>query len=137
MISGKNSSSFIMCMLLVICLMTSLSYSKAKASSVSARLHKENNECAIITIKTGTPPPSSLIVQLFLPPGVQFNGSFPDPSKINKKNNSIKWLFKGLSAGSESISVYLSQPFVLDTLVARIRYRNKNSGMVELDATHE
>ncbi|PID41656.1 MAG: hypothetical protein CR981_03025 [Proteobacteria bacterium] len=106
----------------------------ARGASVTSRLLEGENNCVAIVLNIDSPPPASLIVHLFLPGSVRLTGSAPDPSKINKKNNSVKWLFKKVGAGQQLISVCLTQPVNLDQLTARVRYHDPRKGMIEIEA---
>lgn len=107
----------------------------SRAETVTARLYQTDDSRTVIEINLTSPAPPTLIVEMRLPPGSQLIRSTPHFSKQNKKNNTIKWLFKNVKKNSLSIELVTQSKIDLGSTSAQVRYRSRDSGtLIEVQA---
>lgn len=107
----------------------------SRAETVTARLYQTDDSRTVIEINLTSPAPPTLIVEMRLPPGSQLIRSTPHFSKQNKKNNTIKWLFKNVKKNSLSIELVTQSKIDLGATSAQVRYRSRGSGtLIEVQA---
>ncbi len=107
----------------------------SRAETVTARLYQTDDSRTVIEINLTSPAPPTLIVEMRLPPGSQLIRSTPHFSKQNKKNNTIKWLFKNVKKNSLSIELVTQSKIDLGSTSAQVRYRSRDSGtLMEVEA---
>lgn len=107
----------------------------SRAETVTARLYQTDDSRTVIEINLTSPAPPTLIVEMRLPPGSQLIRSTPHFSKQNKKNNTIKWLFKNVKKNSLSIELVTQSKIDLGSTSAQVRYRSRGSGtLIEVQA---
>lgn len=107
----------------------------SRAETVTARLYQTDDSRTVIEINLTSPAPPTLIVEMRLPPGSQLIRSTPHFSKQNKKNNTIKWLFKNVKKNSLSIELVTQSKIDLGSTSAQVRYRSRASGtLIEVQA---
>ncbi len=103
----------------------------SRAETVTARLYQPDDSRTFIEINLTSPAPPTLIVEMRLPPGSQIIRSTPHFSKQNKKNNTIKWLFKNVTDSSLTIELVTGSKLDLGSTSAHVRYRSRDSGTLK------
>ncbi len=81
-----------------------------------------------LSITTGTPPPSHIIVAQIIPPGVKVDRTQPEAQKISISKGKVKWLLKKVQSGSQTLSITLSKQIDHSTISATLRYRDPVTG---------
>lgn len=118
-----------------LCLFLLILHSAGRAEAVSARLFQDQPNSAVVEIVLTRPAPATVIVEVFLPPGLAITASSPNPAKIDRQKGSVRWLLKDTQPGTLQLKLVTNQPLRLADCTALIRFRQPGSGaMVEIMA---
>lgn len=89
-----------------------------------------------LQLQIPSPAPSSLILVQHIPPNIPIRQTSPSARKINTSTGTVKWLIKGVSAGTKTFNMQLGTAVSPGKVRASLRYRNPKGGnMVELSIT--
>lgn len=75
------------------------------------------------------PPPASVIIEQFFPPGHEIVSATPMPQKYSSKLGKMKWIFKDLQPGSHIIAIEFNWPVQASDIQASLRYRYPGRGL--------
>ena len=90
----------------------------------------------VLELEIASPPPYSLIVEQFLPAGIDIVTSQPGTIKFNSKKGRAKWLLKKVKPGKMQFVMELSDSIGADQVRAEVLCRDKKTGeMTELVIT--
>jgi hypothetical protein len=96
---------------------------------VSGRFLSAYGRTIILEYRILYPPPASLIVEQYFPPGHEIVRAFPMPQKYSRNLGKMKWIFKDLRPGSHTITVEFNWPVQASDLQATLRYRYPGRGL--------
>jgi len=82
----------------------------------------------VLELQILSPPPSSLIVQQFLPPGTEIVSAKPELKQFRQDKGIAKWLLTKLAPGKLSIDLQLAATLPAGTVRAEVRYRDQITG---------
>lgn len=75
------------------------------------------------------PPPASLIIEQYFPPGHEIVRASPMPQKYSRNLGKMKWIFKDLRPGSHTVTVEFNWPVQASDIQATLRYRYPGRGL--------
>ena len=75
------------------------------------------------------PPPASVIIEQYFPPGHEIVSATPMPQKYSSKLGKMKWIFKDLQPGSHIIAIEFNWPVQASDIQASLRYRYPGRGL--------
>jgi hypothetical protein len=75
------------------------------------------------------PPPASVIIEQYFPPGHEIVSADPMPQKYSSKLGKMKWIFKDLQPGSHIIAIEFNWPVQASDIQASLRYRYPGRGL--------
>ncbi len=75
------------------------------------------------------PPPASLIIEQYFPPGHEIVRASPMPQKYSRNLGKMKWIFKNLRPGSHTVTVEFNWPVQASDIQATLRYRYPGRGL--------
>ncbi len=95
---------------------------------VSGRYISSQGKQIVLELDIAKPPPSNLIVQQFLPAGVNIVSSSPGAIKFDAGKGKAKWLIKQVKPGKMLFSMDLSEEITSGAVRAEVLCRDKKTG---------
>ncbi len=99
-----------------------------QAEGVRARYLENSGNRTVLELTVEDPPPSSVIVQQQIPPGMQIKSVSPDYMKFSAGKGQVKWLFRRPAAGIKLISLQYARSLSGNRATAVIRCKSPESG---------
>ena len=98
------------------------------ASLVSAKYLRIAGQEVVVEIAINAPPPPTLIVIQSLPPQASVIQAQPASKSVNSSKGEVKWLLRGVTAGTLALRLTLDRPVVSSEISGEVRYRTPGSG---------
>ena len=98
------------------------------AGLVSGHYVSSSGKIVELSLEIKSPPPASLILEQYLPPGTEIIRSQPKFKKYSIGNGEAKWLLKDVSPGKMSVRLELADKVAKGGIRALIRYKDPASG---------
>ncbi|MBC8316798.1 MAG: hypothetical protein H8E41_02765 [Desulfobulbaceae bacterium] len=106
------------------------------ADLVSGSYTSFSGNSIVLSIDIQSPPPASLIIEQYLPPGTEIVGSEPKLKKYNIKKGEAKWLLKDVRPGKMTVKLQLAGKIAKGDVRALLRCMDPATGkFVEKNVT--
>lgn len=117
------------CMLCVFAIFVFFAGKQATAADlVSGSYTASSGKSIELSLNIQSPPPASLIVEQYLPPGTEIVSSQPKLKKYNIKKGEAKWLLKGVRPGKMTIRLQLADKIGKGNVRALLRCMDPATG---------
>lgn len=102
--------------------------SVSAADLVSGRYISSSGKTIELALDIQSPPPASLIIEQYLPPGTRIASSHPKLKKYNSKKGKAKWLLKNVRSGEIIVKLQLADKIGKGNIRALLRCKNPATG---------
>lgn len=119
----------LLAVLLIVLTHSSLPSTVLAVEPVSGRYLSAFGRTVTLEYRIIYPPPASVIIEQYFPPGHEIVSATPMPQKYSSKLGKMKWIFKDLQPGSHIIAIEFNWPVQASDIQASLRYRYPGRGL--------
>ena len=127
--SATASHLRLLAVLLIVLIPSILPRAALAVEPVSGRYLSAFGRTVTLEYRIIYPPPASVIIEQYFPPGHEIVSANPMPQKYSSKLGKMKWIFKNLQPGSHIIAIEFNWPVQASDIQASLRYRYPGRGL--------